>query len=284
MPGEEIIVGKIVKEVASAAAAANSEDDSVSKSLMNIAKDTPQMKQAAGAFATRMALKQSILLKLYSPFARFFGVRQEYFAEQFASDMAEKTAEIPEENLRTPPTHIAIPAMQGLAISLEEPNLKEMYLNLLAAATDDRRADEAHPSYAEIIRQLSPDEAALLQTVLSRDALPIVRIKGQNVEAEKGFSILMEHILDWTDSDEGTCKEVPLGALFVENWIRLGLVTVDYGTHLIRENAYSWVEARPEYQRISTELETQTDRKIAFDHGSLRRTTFGLKFSAATSS
>ena len=50
---------------------------------------------------------------------------------------------------------LAIPAMESLGYSMDEPSLKDMYPGLIATATDDRREDAAHPAFAGI-KQLSP--------------------------------------------------------------------------------------------------------------------------------
>jgi hypothetical protein len=141
--------------------------------LLELAKDSPTMQLAAETLARRIAVKQAIILKLYRPLAAVLGVSRAYFDDEFATDLADHVSEIPDEHLTTPPPSIALPAMQGLAFSLEEPDLKEMYLKLLAAASDDRRPYDAHPSFAQIIRELSSDEAKLLQWCLSRGQHPI---------------------------------------------------------------------------------------------------------------
>jgi Abortive infection alpha len=91
--------------------------------------------------------------------------------------MGAKVADIPDENLITPPASIAVPALQGLSYTFEEPNLKEMYLNLLATASDDRQADQAHPAFAEIIKQLTPNETLVLNSALRTPATTAARIK-----------------------------------------------------------------------------------------------------------
>jgi hypothetical protein len=64
----------------------------------------------------------------------------------------------------------------GLSYTFEEPSLKDLYLNLLATASDDRRADQAHPAFAEIIKQLTPDETKLLNSTLRNRDTPMARI------------------------------------------------------------------------------------------------------------
>lgn len=96
-----------------------------------------------------MAVREQMGLALFAPLARMFRIRQDYFEADFAKDFAEKVADVPEENLQAPKPSIAAPAMEGLGYALEEPELKDLYLALLARAADDRHASSAHPSFAK---------------------------------------------------------------------------------------------------------------------------------------
>ena len=72
-----------------------------------------------------------------------FDKARTYFAERFQSDLAAKAAAIPPDQIVEPKAFIAGPALQGLAFSHEEPDLKEMYLSLLASAMDGRVSSSA---------------------------------------------------------------------------------------------------------------------------------------------
>lgn len=291
MTGGEIVVGRALL---GAGKKALEEDESSKKQLQRIGEGSPAMKMAADTYARRVAVKQEILLRLFKPLALVLGVSRDYFATDFARDMAEKIADIPEENLTSPAPSVAVPAMEGLRYSLDDPDLKEMYLNLLAAATDNRRTGQAHPSFAEVIKQLAAEEARLLTSVLKLSEIPIVRIKG--TVSTGGFVILQDHVVDWRNS--GLAVEVASSAVFIDNWRRLGLVNPSYAEHFTDENRYDWVVERPEYVRLSALLAaanppTPSDfaanpaaapsQTIGFDKGILYRTAFGERFASAVS-
>jgi hypothetical protein len=240
--------------------------------VLRAAEGTPAMEAAGQARAARTLVKERLMLKLYQPLARLVGVGREYFEDQFPQDMAQKTAGIPDDHLVAPRPSVGVPAMQGLAYSVDEPDLKEMYLNLLTTAVDDRRANGAHPAFAEIIKQLAPDEANDLNITLARDVLPCVRL---DLKTDSGFNTLRTHLLPLGD-DDGPLEE-PHQATWVDNWQRLGLVDVDYTSYLTRTDAYDWVEARPEYQR----LQGPAGDKLKIKKGILRRTDFGEAFRRA---
>lgn len=255
-------------------------DASDKKQLRDLAKDSPAMRDAAESYAKRVAVKQAILLKIYQPLARWTGVAQSYFEGDFATEMAQKVADIPDEDVVAPKVSVAVPAMQGLAYSLEEPDLKEMYLNLLATATDGRRSDSAHPSFAEIIKQLSAGEAGLLLTLLRSGEQPIVQFK--RISEGPGFRVMLKHVINLVVLKTGDPVEDVNVAVYIDNWIRLGLITADYTTFMIDDSRYDWVDGRPELERLRSEVQGDGMR-IEWDKGIVRVTNFGRRFTSAIS-
>jgi len=287
--GEIVAAGKAVQAVGSKIL---TEDQKTKDALLRAAEDTPEMKAAARTMAARVAVKEQIKLKLHRPLARLLGISSEYFEDTFAQDMAEKMADVPAENIVTPPPNVAIPAIQGLVYTFEEPNLKDLYLNLLATASDDRRSDQAHPAFAEIIKQLSPREAKLLNDVLRVGRAPVARVIFKVFNSGK-FVILMTHLFPNIDEETGQPKEEPQLPVWVDNWRRLGLIEVTYAESSSGPGDYDWVKERPEYIRVTenfdppSELTAYTDpdgfvlryhTAFTSDNGVLRATDFGRQF------
>jgi hypothetical protein len=268
-------------ELAAAAGAAKAiheaakDDESLKQQLREKAKDSPAMLAAAESHARRIAVKQEILLKLFMPLAVLLGISRDYFSSDFASDMAEKIKDIPEDQLKPPKGSVAGPTVQALSYSLDEPDLKEMYLNLLATAVDGRCSEIAHPSFAEVIRQLSSEEAKLLKGFLSDDH-PIVRVK-KSTQDEVGYLVLLSHLTPLVDLEDGTPDADPSMPIYVDNWIRLGLVTVHYDAYLIGVESYKWVESRPEYLELCA-AHRQDEVLVDYDRGVLSPTAFGRRF------
>lgn len=203
-----------------------------------------------------------------------------YFSDKFQQDISQKISAIPPEQLIEPKASISGPALQGLAFTHEEANLKDMYLSLLATAMDGRVAGEAHPAFVEIIKQMNSEEADLIRRILqSPISTAIVEIRLATV-CDSGWQILATHILNLRDSDTDSQIVNRKIAAMVDNWIRLGLVNVDYGHKLYNEDLYSWVEDRQEivWHRQAYENETQ---KINITKGVIVRTALGIQFAQA---
>ena len=277
MTGGEIVAA--VQAVGAVAPKMLSEDATTKAEMLAIARDTPAFRDAAKSFAVRQAIKEAVLLKIVRPLAKWAGVPTEYFEADFATELAAKMEGVPEEEVTTPPTVIAVPAIEGLAFSLDEPALKEMYLSLLASASDRRSTGKVHPAFAEIIRQLSSDEVPFPNSCLKAAQLPVVSIKAVGPDNPEGdFSIIQPHLLNWSRSGEALVSpDVPA---YIDNWVRLGLVELDYGLRFTNDEQYAWVKSRPEFQDHRDRLHSDTMR-VEYRKGVLQVTSFGARFATA---
>jgi hypothetical protein len=206
------------------------------------------------------------------------GVSQAYFEDTFPHEMGAKIADIPDENLITPPASIAVPALQGLSYSFEEPDLKELYLNLLTTASDNRQARRVHPAFADIIRQLSPAEAEVLP-ILFASPVPVVCVMLE-LEPSGISTAIIQHLFGRYDLIvKGELEEDRQVPMWVDNWLRLGLVSVHWEELPKNDHTYNydWVEKHPHYVR-----ETRSCKgRVYFNKGQMQSTEFGYEFSRA---
>lgn len=257
------------------------------QALVEAAKETPGFKKAAELRGDRLAVKEQLGLIIMRPLARIMGVSREYFDTNFGQDFAAKIADIPEENLQTPKGIIAGPVMEGLGYSLDEPNLKDMYLELLARASDDRAAAEAHPSFVEVIRQLSGEEAGLLGYVLkvADGRLPLVGVR-LNLLPDGSQIGLKNGIVNLVDLSTGEPVVNHMMETYLDNWARLGLIELDYGMWLAASGSYDWAESRPEVEDArergqKMQLRADQTSEVEIVKGTVRTTHFGARFRKA---
>lgn len=246
--------------------------------LIKAAGDSPEAKQAGqniGRVAVTLtaAIDNCLLPIAAVNFA--FARAKDYFGGLFQKDIAAATSEIPAEALIEPKPSLAGPALQGLAFSHDEPDLKDLYIKLLATSMDGRNAAQAHPAFVEILRQLTAHEAQSLRLIIPYLQLPICRI--EEVRENGGRRNLMNHVLNATDSETGQPIVDPQLPMMVDNWIRLGLVTVDYTHWLTRDEAYSWMEGRPEVNSLRATLNGENS-KVTPQKGLMSVTDLGRQF------
>lgn len=94
--------------------------------------------------------------------------------EAKVSERFEET-KTPKETVTTPSPALLGAVIVGVQCAAGEPTLSQLFANLLATSMDARTSPFAHPAYAEILRQMLPDEARLLRSFKPLPAVfPIV--------------------------------------------------------------------------------------------------------------
>lgn len=256
---------------------------SVLGEVINAAGDNPDIKQAGNELCKSALTITKTINNALIPLATVnyaFAKARKYFEEKFLNELELKAKDIPPEDVVEPKASIAGPALQGLAFSHEESSLKEMYLSLLASALDGRVSEQVHPAFVEIIRQMDSKEARIIRGCLrSKSGIPIVEIRLEN-KVDVSWNLLLRHLLNLCKGPDRKPIEEPNLPAYVDNWIRLGLVSVDYKTHFFDEDLYNWVENRPEYQKLKTESE-DPQYQIGYERGIMLRTAFGEQFANA---
>lgn len=256
------------------------EGTSVLGEVIKIAGNNPDAKQAANNLGKAARIITETINNGLLPLAAInyaFGKAQKYFQENFEKELSDKTISIPPEHITQPKASIAGPILQGLAFTHEEVNLKEMYLNLLATAMDNRISEVAHPAFTEIIKQLNSEEAQMFKEF--SESLPICLIKLTHTE-KQSWNVLAMHLLNDIDLETENPIVNPKVPALVDNLIRLGLIKVDYQIYLSDTGSYEWVDQRPEVVALKTQFEDEI-HKIEIERGTLERTAFGIQFAKA---
>src|SRR5574340_702468 len=109
----------------------------------------PELKDTVGIASEVIKVTKAINTALLPIAALNFGIERAriYFEKHFASDLSAKANSIPPQQVVEPKASVAGPALQGLAYSHDEADLKELYLNRLAASMDGRVSDKVHPAF-----------------------------------------------------------------------------------------------------------------------------------------
>lgn len=142
--------------------------------------------------------------------------------------ITDKLKDIPEEKLTDTEPYIIVPAIQQLSYTQNNEVLRNLYANLIASSMMIDKKPLVHPSFIDIIKQLTPDEAKILQgldVLTLRNAYPLVRVvanrgNDQDIIASNFTNISIE-ILDYP-------LEIPT---YLDNLERLKLITISTGSN-----------------------------------------------------
>jgi hypothetical protein len=188
--------------------------------------------------------------------------------------VAEKLKNIKEENIVTPPPHVAVPVIEALRYTGHDENLRELFANLLATSMDKETLDKAHPGYVEIIKNLSSDEALLLSAFVLKSSYPIIDVQVVYKE-NTGFVTLLSHYSHLHKIV--ALKRNDLTPSYLNNLCRLGILEIPTGIHLTAENTYEPLENDLELEPYRIAI-SKAEHKIEYNRGLIQVTTFGRQF------
>lgn len=126
--------------------------------------------------------------------AAFSGLDKWILNKEYAIDETKKLLEKKFENVDPnkivePEAYVAVPAIQAISYSMNSEELRNLYANLLAKAMNSDTKDLVHPSFVEIIKQLSPIDSLVLKIIMERQSNPIIDLVYEKHESGHIFPV-----------------------------------------------------------------------------------------------
>lgn len=199
----------------------------------------------------------------------------EKISQYLESSIANKLKGVSEERIIIPDPSVAGPAIEALRFTAHNEEIREMFSSLLATAMNSDIAEKAHPSFVEIIKQLSPDEAKLISNIPHNGLFPLVGVNSVEKKEFGGFYVLkknfsnLPYILN--------CSHPEMTSSYFENLDRLGLISIDTVTRILEEDTYRPLEEHLVIQSVVASVRDPL-REANIIRYSFSRTEFGEKF------
>ncbi len=210
-----------------------------------------------------------------------FAIFREYYPqlraealEELNQLVIEKLSNIPEENIVPPNARIAVPTLQNASIT-EDPDVRELYANLLANSMNRIVKNGIHPSYVDIINQLTPDEAKILNYLYKNKLVPTIGLK-----VNKTTGGYLEVLHSFTNIAELCgCEDTNNYERHITNLTRLGLVKIPDGESLTDKSKYEALKNHPYITGQKRHLETLDQvSTVEYTEGHIELTVFGINF------
>ena len=153
----------------------------------------------------------------------------------------------------------------------DEPNLAELFEELLVSTIDSSQKEVNHPAYVEVLKQINNQEAKNLKLIFQdhNTQLAIVNIN-LVVDKNGGYINFYQYLLCPPYTSSITRKEL-------ENWERLKLIDIRMDVHLTDDSEYKYAE-----DEITEVNKTLTEpKKYELQKGILSFTDFGKNFAKA---
>lgn len=170
-----------------------------------------------------------------------------YNVEEIKKLLEKKLENINPDCIETPEAYIAVPALQAIGYSMDNEELRNLYANLLATSMIKDIKWRVHPSYVEIIKQLTPDEAKLLKILDGKiDSYPLIDI--HVVDGRGNFKV---YLRNFTTLAIDVCENANNMYSYLDNLARLKIIEIPFGVRMADDDVYKPLE---EYHEIKTLL------------------------------
>lgn len=191
--------------------------------------------------------------------------------------VAEKLSAVPTERIITPEVHVVGPALEALRYTGHQHELRELYANLLATSLDADTCSNAHPAFVDIIKNMSPDEAKIMQQFAQRYLWPVLHINAQQTETTRFSRITRNFCLV---GEVGNIDHRDLTPTYLENLHRLGLIRLPGldESFCLHDDSYLDLEASEEVQETLAELNRAVKLAPEMNRGIVRITQLGKQF------
>jgi len=246
---------------------------------LGIAEIVKNSKTIDEADKTSALLVRAIHVAL-SPLEKWV-LQKEYNVAETKKLLEEKLANTSIDKIITPPSYIAVPVLQSISYCMDDFQLRDMYADLLAHAMNSDTVDNVHPTFVEIIKQMSPYDAVIFKELLKVIVIPCISIKYMNKKTKGSFPIL--DIVAFCDQKK--YPTVPT-QICLENLERLRLIEINKRSRYDDDDAYqrlkfSMKETEDKFVNDNKDDLKIDDYEIVYDEFVLLIRGFGQYFARA---
>ena len=201
-------------------------------------------------------------------------MKQSKYIEDYKNTLYSKIENIPDEDLIEPNINIVGPAIESSKYFFDEEYYQDMFTNLIAASCNIKQKNKIHPSYVDIIKQLSPLDAKVLNLFKYHNTYPIANLKAINNDNTVTPCTIL--LCDFKEKNkEFSHAEFVEVSSSIDNLIRLNLITKNSDVIELGYD-YSKFESNIFYKAFSNSL--NQDSKINIIKYRMELTNFGMNF------
>lgn len=186
----------------------------------------------------------------------------------------EKLAGTPAEKIVEPPPYVTGQVLLQLPFVAEEAHLRDLYVQLLANAMHADRTQTVHPSYIDLIRQMTPDEGRLLPLLRGGRHWPIVEVRFAK-EGVPGWG--HEEAIAGLDVEPTMLKAPKMFGVYFRNLERAKVLAVDFTKHLTDDRQYAYIMEGSQMKHCEARA-AAAGAKLLFQKGIIELTEYGSGF------
>jgi hypothetical protein len=184
--------------------------------------------------------------------------------------LTERLANMPEQNLISPTASIVGPSIEAIRFLDNEPVLRDMFAELIAKAMNRETANQTHPGFVEIIKNMSTLDGLLFGWLAKNETFRYLSV--YDPEGRAGELVSIEPLLYELEQDIPGYSTL-LIYNSIENLTRLGLINLHEPGGALREDLDEMLENNPKYKQ-----DIFVNRTLSYTHTVMTLSSFGKQF------
>lgn len=204
--------------------------------------------------------------------------RWEHDLRDYIGSLNKKLDAIPIDQRLEPKTSLIGPALDVSQYYIEEEELREMFAKLIASSMNIQTANVVHPSFTEIIKQLSVIDAQVLSSlnhIVSN--FPVGKIQVSEKDKPNSFihtgynSLILSRLISPTNDTAQITRAL-------NNFQRLGLIQIDFMNHFTNLTVYDPFMEQEVYKQAVNKFEKELGMTVTLGKGNVTFTQLGKDF------
>lgn len=166
--------------------------------------------------------------------------KYDHALKAYNQELSDAVAAIPSEKQVEPSIQITAQALENSKYCIEEPELRNMFTSLISKSMNTDYCKDIHPSFAEIIKQMSVLDAHVIESFKhsARTQLPLCRYI---LQKDKGYTVLLENVFLGYRHPDLYALSISISSL-----VRLGLLKIS-DTECLVDDTKDWYQPFKEH-------------------------------------
>lgn len=174
--------------------------------------------------------------------------------KQYQQELEQAINSIPTDKKVEPSIQVTAQALENSKYCISSESLRKMFVNLISGTMNRNMGPHIHPSFPEIIKQMSSTDAEILKTFSKIPAQPIVNFISK---MPNGTSRMIEKYMFL--KEDGSFS--PTYADAISSLERLGLLSVSFTSFLPENSLYEPFKQLPYFEHLQRTYETNKSQE-----------------------
>lgn len=189
--------------------------------------------------------------------------------EQYRIQLESAIDQIPTEKRIEPSVQTTAQALENSKYCVEEETLRNMFTALISNSMNSDYEKDIHPSFAEIIKQMSSMDAEVIKVFKNSPSNGYALCRYE-IKENGSYRTLMDNVfLKYPTPNLATCS------ISISSLARLGLLKTSYEDYLIGDNLYTAFTEHYWFKRLQQEF---PNKNVAIQKGLVHLTPLGRAF------